>query len=37
MDFAHAMDDTRIIQDTLCGRGFAGINMGNNANIADTF
>ena len=35
MDFAHFMSATGVIEDTLCGRGFPGVNMRGDTNITD--
>jgi hypothetical protein len=35
MDFAHAVDASRIKQDTFCSRRFTGINMSDDANITN--
>src|SRR5690606_2106492 len=37
VDLAHAMDHSSIVEDALGRRRLAGINMGNNANIPDSF
>jgi hypothetical protein len=37
MDFSHLVGFPAVIENPLGNRGFAGINMGNNADVADRF